>query len=110
MSILHQFRGNQGGFGLQSYNRARAAGINPIHIANAIGSSGMPLGWQSEMQLFVTLQRKLSSSRPSAMKRVVLLEIIREKLNDINRRLVIMKIESKDSTIRLPTTQIKSIP
>ena len=42
MSILHQFRGSQGGFGLQSYNRARAAGINPIHIANAIGSSGMP--------------------------------------------------------------------
>ena len=47
MSILHQFRGNQGGFGLQSYNRARAAGINPIHIANAIGSSGMALGWRA---------------------------------------------------------------
>ena len=47
MSILHQFRGDQGGFGLQSYNRARAAGINPIHIANAIGSSGMSLGWRA---------------------------------------------------------------
>ena len=44
MSILHQFRGGQGGFGLQSYQRARAAGINPIHIANAIGSSGLALG------------------------------------------------------------------
>tara|TARA_B100000085_G_scaffold144188_1_gene131159 strand:+ start:1173 stop:1901 length:729 start_codon:yes stop_codon:yes gene_type:complete len=47
MSILHQFRGPGGGFGLQSYNRARAAGINPIHIANAIGSSGMSLGWRA---------------------------------------------------------------
>ena len=47
MSILHQFRGNQGGFGLQSYNRARAAGLNPIHIANAIGPSGLSLGWRA---------------------------------------------------------------
>lgn len=47
MSILHQFRGSGGGFGLQSYNRARAAGIAPIHIANAIESSGMSLGYRA---------------------------------------------------------------
>ena len=107
MSILHQFRGNQGGFGLQSYNRARAAGINPIHIANAIGSSGMALGWRARDAIIRDSAAQAFSSRLSAMKRVVLPEITREKLNDINRRLVIMKIESKDSMIRLPTTQIK---
>lgn len=47
MSILHQFRGDQGGFGLQSYNRARAAGLNPKQIAAAMGSSGMSLGWRA---------------------------------------------------------------
>ena len=47
MSILHKFRGPGGGFGLQSYKRARAAGLNPIHIARAMGSSGMSLGWRA---------------------------------------------------------------
>ncbi|HAX05196.1 MAG TPA: hypothetical protein DCX77_05910 [Acidimicrobiaceae bacterium] len=47
MSILHQFRGSQGGFGLQSYNRARAAGLNPKQIAAAMGSSGMSLGYRA---------------------------------------------------------------
>lgn len=47
MSVLHQFRGDQGGFGLKSYQRARAAGLNPKQIAAAIGSSGMSLGWRA---------------------------------------------------------------
>ena len=47
MSILHQFRGDQGGFGLKSYQRARAAGLNPKQIAAAIGPSGMPMGWRA---------------------------------------------------------------
>lgn len=47
MSILHQFRGPGGGFGRQSYLRARAAGLNPKQIAAAIGPSGLSLGWRA---------------------------------------------------------------
>ena len=47
MSVLHQFRGPHGGFGLNSYNNARAAGLNPKQIAAAIGSSGMSLGYRA---------------------------------------------------------------
>ena len=47
MSILHQFKGPGGGFGRQSYLRARAAGLNPKQIAAAIGPSGLNLGWRA---------------------------------------------------------------
>lgn len=47
MSILHQFRGPHGGFGRQSYLAARASGLNPKQIAEAIGPSGMSLGWRA---------------------------------------------------------------
>ena len=93
MSILHQFRGPGGGFGLTSYNNARAAGIAPIHIANAIGSSGMSLGWRardaiirdSAQQAFA-LKEQRNSARSDANNYSSQIEDFKKRLSDYETR------------------------
>lgn len=107
MSILHQFRGAQGGFGLKSYQRARAAGINPIHIANAIGSSGMALGWRardaiirdSAAQAFA-LKSQRNQARDDSASYKKTIDDLNEKIKDYDSKLGEYRTQVDDLTTK----------
>lgn len=111
MSWLHEFKGGGGGFGLTSYNRARAAGHNPIAIADEIGRSGLGLGWRARDAIIrdsasqaYQLKEQRNSARDTSSAYQSQVEGLQNQINSFNQR-----ISDYDSQISGYQTKVQDL-